>query len=83
MDELVEKLAELEHDQWIEWSKSVAGEVSESRLARWELYWVPYSELSEAVKEQDRIWARKVLAVLQEDIQAANKKLFEDFKENA
>ncbi len=82
MDELIEKLAELEHDQWVEWSKSVAKEVSESRLSRWEHYWVPYSELSEAVKEQDRIWARKVLAILSEETRAANKKLFEDFKEN-
>ncbi len=83
MDELIEKLAELEHDQWVEWSKSVAGEVSESRLSRWEHFWVPYSELSEAVKEQDRIWARKVLAVLSEDCMKANEKLFKDFKENA
>lgn len=67
MDELVEKLAELEHEQWMEWSKSVAGEVSESRLSKWELYWVPYDELSEPVKEQDRIWARKVLKILQEN----------------
>lgn len=67
MDELVEKLAELEHEQWMEWSKSVAGEVSDSRISRWELYWVPYDELSEAVKEQDRIWARKVLKILQEN----------------
>lgn len=83
MDKLAEKLAELEHEQWMEWSKSVAGEVSESRLARWELYWVPYSELSEAVKEQDRVWARKVLAVLSEETMKANEKLFKDFKENA
>ena len=67
MDELVEKLAELEHDQWVEWSKSVAGEVSESRLSRWEHYWVGYAELSEEVKEQDRIWARKAVKIFEEN----------------
>jgi hypothetical protein len=67
MDELVEKLAELEHEQWMAWSKAIAAEVSDSRISRWELYWVPYDELSEAVKEQDRIWARKVLKILQEN----------------
>lgn len=66
MEELIEKLAELEHEQWMEWSKSVAREVSDSRISRWELYWVPYDELSEAVKEQDRIWARKVLKAIED-----------------
>lgn len=82
MDKLAEKLAELEHEQWMEWSKSVAGEVSESRLARWELYWVPYNELSEAVKEQDRIWARKVLQVIDKHFEEDAKKLLENLKNN-
>ncbi len=60
----IEELAKLEHDQWIEWSKAVAPEVSEERRARWEKLWIPYEELSEEAKEQDRIWARKVIEVL-------------------
>jgi len=59
-----EELAALEHEQWMEWSKSVAQEVSAKRRKRWEKYWVPYAELDESVKEWDREWARKVLEIL-------------------
>ena len=62
--QLLERLAELEHFQWMEWSKSVAAEVGAERRERWEAYWVPYAELPEELKEQDRKWARKVLAAL-------------------
>jgi hypothetical protein len=58
----VERVAEVEHQQWMTWSKEVAPEVSPERRARWEKYWVPYDDLPENVKEQDRIWARKALA---------------------
>ncbi len=64
---LLEKLADLEHKQWVEWSKAVADEVSEDRKKRWEKYWVPYSELSESVKEQDRVYARKILKIIKEE----------------
>lgn len=64
-DELLEALAKLEHDQWVEWSKAVAPEVSVERRARWEQYWVPYEQLTEEVKEHDRVWARKTLALLE------------------
>lgn len=65
----MEKLAELEHEQWMEWSKAVAAEVSDERRKRWKKYWVPYSELSEKVKEQDRVWARKVIKAMFEAIE--------------
>ena len=58
---LVERVARLEHQQWMEWSKSVADEVSPERRARWEQYWVPYDRLPEDIKELDREWARKVI----------------------
>ena len=35
-DHLLEKLAELEHEQWVFWSRGVAGEVSEERRQRWQ-----------------------------------------------
>ncbi len=57
----VERVAEVEHEQWTAWSKNVAPEVSPERRARWEKYWVPYKDLPDEVKEQDRIWARKAL----------------------
>jgi hypothetical protein len=58
----VERVAAVEHEQWMAWSKTVAPEVSPQRRARWEKYWVPYKKLPEEVKEQDRIWARKAIA---------------------
>lgn len=64
MDKL-EKIAEIEHEQWMEWSKAVAHEVTPERLKRWKKYWVPYDQLPEDVKEKDREWARKVLEVIE------------------
>ena len=62
--DLLERLAELEHEQWVAWSRAVAAEVSAERRRRWQACWVPYGELPEEVKELDREWARKVLAAL-------------------
>ena len=58
----LEKLAELEHEQWIEWSKEIARteNISKERLERWKKLWIPYSKLSKEDKESDRKWARKV-----------------------
>ena len=56
----IERLAAIEHEQWIYWSKAIADEVSPERRARWERHWIPYEELEEDVKEHDRVWARKV-----------------------
>jgi len=68
-DNLLEKLAELEHEQWMAWSKQIAFSdgVVVMRLKRWRELWVPYKQLSETAKEQDRIWARKVLELLKGD----------------
>ena len=84
-EQLIEKLAELEHEQWVEWSKSIASELVElrdaasvslvkdnlvlkttERLQRWNSFWVSYDELNEKTKEQDRVWARKVLHIFEE-----------------
>lgn len=64
---LLERLARLEHEQWMEWSQAVADEVSPERRERWRRYWVPYEELPEEIKELDRQWARKVLAEVERD----------------
>lgn len=70
--ELLEALSGLEHEQWMTWSKNVAQEVSEERRRRWEGYWVPYAELSEGVKEWDRVWARKALKILTDHFEVEN-----------
>ena len=38
-------------------------EILENRMVRWEKNWKPYSELSEKIKDYDRVWADKVLAI--------------------
>lgn len=58
----IEELSELEHEQWMQWSKEVADKekVSQERLDRWKKLWVPYKDLTELEKEADRAWARRV-----------------------
>jgi len=65
-DVLLEELAEIEHDQWIKWSKSISESenISPERIERWKKFWCPYDELDEEIKEHDRVWARKVLAAV-------------------
>jgi len=77
--ELLEKLAELEHQQWEFWSKSVCSHLLLDRSPMrmrdrvltkhdsWELLWVPYDRLSEEMKEEDRKFARKVLDILKSE----------------
>jgi len=64
-EKLREKVAELEHEQWIAWSRAVADEVETARRARWKKLWIPYSELTEEQKDQDRRWADIALQVIE------------------
>lgn len=63
---IIEELAELEHEQWEEWSKDISEKenLSKDRLNRWKKYWVNYDKLDEDVKEDDRKWAEKVLKII-------------------
>lgn len=64
---VIEKLAALEHDQWVAWAQNIMETergLSEERVLRWKQYFVPYEELTEEVKEHDRVWARKVIEVI-------------------
>ena len=70
-DEIVERLAELEHEQWVEWSKSIASKLVELRDAASlplvkNSFWVHYVKLNEKTKERDRVWVRKVLQIFKE-----------------
>lgn len=66
--QIIEELADLEHRQWMHWSQYVAKEhdIPEELEEKWEKNWKPYSQLSEEMKEKDRKWARKALAVIRE-----------------
>lgn len=71
MKEMLEKIANLEHEQWMLWAKSILDEpISQERRERWEKLFVPYDELTEGMKELDRKWARKVLDELKEEMEA-------------
>ena len=60
-----EELAELEHEQWWDWSTDInmREPISEEREERWKRLWRPYKELNEEQKEQDRVWADKVIKI--------------------
>ena len=63
----MEQLAALEHDQWIEWAKALLKSepgISKERKERWEKLFVPYKDLSEESKEQDRVYARKIIELM-------------------
>jgi hypothetical protein len=78
-EELEEKLADLMHEAWMRWSKSMIDHLLEDgaitsayvirdraheKHQRWLPMWVPYNELSEELKDLDRKQARKILEVV-------------------
>jgi len=78
-NKLLEELSNLEHEQWLHWSKAVIKQLHEGispyeteKLRdrtmqlhqKWLKNWKPYDELDEETKEHDRVWARKVLDLL-------------------
>jgi len=65
-DLLIEKLAALEHDQWMEWAKDIlkTETINKERVERWRKLFIPYEDLSEEMKELDREWAYKVLSIV-------------------
>lgn len=65
--EFLEEIADLEHQQWVSWAKALLKKepgISKERQERWKKLFVPYQELTEGSKEQDRVYARKVLKIL-------------------
>ena len=63
--ELREKVAELEHEQWITWASSIISTeaISKDRIQRWQHLMIPYNQLTEEQKVQDRRWADKVISI--------------------
>lgn len=61
--ELLEALAEIEHEQWKSWVLNIMDteEISKGRSERWIRLCRSYNDLSEEEKDMDRIWAEKVL----------------------
>lgn len=65
-DGLRERLAELEHEQWCAWSRTVAETetLSNDRMESWSRRWVTYGELSDADQDLDRAYADRVIELL-------------------
>jgi len=62
---LLERLAALEHEQWAAWTQHFLSNQTPENLERWKRQMAAtYEELSESEREADRVWARKVLALL-------------------
>jgi hypothetical protein len=90
-EDILEKLAKAEHDQWCDWAGVISKELYslveiieksdedlsdedkefvlsiKDRLTRWDKYMVDYSELSEEDKEKDRVYARKIISLFNEE----------------
>jgi len=68
LNKLREEIAALEHEQWMEWAKTLMKKenLSQERMDRWGLLLKPYNQLTEEQKDQDRIWADKVLGIIEE-----------------
>ncbi len=64
--DLVEALAEIEHEQWMHWSQAVAEDVTSTAREKWEASWVGYSQLTDELKDADRVWARKIVTLLRQ-----------------
>jgi hypothetical protein len=68
--DLIERLAELEHQQWMHWAQSLVAEESglaAERVARWRCSFVAYADLPEHLKDLDRTWARRALALMKQE----------------
>lgn len=65
--DLIERLAELEHEQWMHWAGTLLASepgLSPATKERWRSCMVPYGQLPEAEKDSDRRWAGRILHLL-------------------
>jgi len=68
---MIEKLSKLIHEElWTPWAKEILSteSISSRRQKRWEeKCFMSYEELSEEMKELDRIFARKIIKILKDE----------------
>lgn len=69
--DFLEKLTELEHDQWIAWSKhlSTKEKLSQKTVERWEKLWCEYNALPESEKDHDRVWSKLIQMKILKEIE--------------
>lgn len=63
--EIIEKLAEIEHEAWMSWAKSVESEISEERKNKFSEKMVPFDQLDESSKEVSRSWAEEMVDAIE------------------
>jgi len=74
-EEIIERLADFEHDRWARWQKHVFSKciknndgsytIPKEYVERWERQIITsYNDLSEEEKESDRIEAKRIIEVL-------------------
>jgi hypothetical protein len=64
-EELVEELADIEHQQWAHWTKYMLDNLTDENIARWKKQIeTPYEKLTEKEKDSDREWALKTLEIV-------------------
>ena len=81
---LKEKLASLEHDQWMYWATGIRDffkhavdsgcecrtcNLMRQKFENWEKFFVPYAQLAEDVKELDNQWAEKAIRIIENHIE--------------
>lgn len=59
-----ENMSQEDKDQLIIKNNELTNKLTE-KLERWESLWIPYDELSEQMKEEDRVYARKILELIE------------------
>lgn len=65
MENNLEKLADLEHEQWSHWTKYMLNHLTQENIERWnKQIKTPYNELTELEKESDRVWVRKSITII-------------------
>lgn len=76
MGGLLEKVAELEHEQWAHWTRYMLDNLTPENIERWRgQVDTSYAELSEKEKDSDREWAGKVLEIIDEALDEYRKYL--------
>lgn len=74
---LLEELSDLEHEQWMRWSKTIHDRMKDAiregknleqftneMYERWYPNWKSYEKLDWETKEYDREWSRQVLGII-------------------
>lgn len=91
--EIIEQLADLEHQQWSHWEKyrenrilELGGHPNMDKVSAQKQNWkrlreTDYKDLTEKEKESDREWARKVLPIIEQTRKETAEEVFKEVDE--